>query len=206
MMIVIIATLASFLAIGIAVGMTSWDAIKANWSQYRCDPRYMAFASYADPKSTASDNFAFCMNQAAGNVWGIIVDQFNTYFGVVGDSITEMVGPLNAFRDVMSNIRKFLLDYTKQVLSKILNSMSSFSFILVKIRDILQRFVGEGYIAAYLAQTVVNFVWSFVTLCINIIKGFVYALLAISIILALFQPAHLVVAIVLASLIGAAGF
>ena len=106
----------------------------------------------------------------------------------------------------MSNIRNFMLEYTKQALSKITQTTSSFSFIIIKIRDILERFVAEGYIAAFLAQTAVDFIWSFVMLCINIIKGFVYALLAISIILALFQPALLILAILIAALIGASGF
>jgi hypothetical protein len=71
---------------------------------------------------------------------------------------------------------------------------------------VLRRFVGEGYIATFLVNTGVDFIMSFVYLCISIIKGFVYALLAISIILALFQPELLAVAVVLASLLAASGF
>jgi len=205
-MIVILATCASFLAMFIAMGLSNWETVKANWNEYRCDPRYMAFSSYADPKTSASENFTFCLNQAAGSVWGVVIDQFNSYFGVVNNSVSDMVGPLNGFRSVMSNIRNFMLEYTKQALSKITQTTSSFSFIIIKIRDILERFVAEGYIAAFLAQTAVDFIWSFVMLCINIIKGFVYALLAISIILALFQPALLILAILIAALIGASGF
>jgi len=55
-------------------------------------------------------------------------------------------------------------------------------------------------------NAIVDFIWSFVTLFISILKTFVFALLAISIILALFQPELLVVAIVLASMIAASGF
>jgi hypothetical protein len=40
----------------------------------------------------------------------------------------------------------------------------------------------------------------------SVIKTFVYTLLAISVILALFQPELLILAITLASLIGASGF
>jgi hypothetical protein len=70
----------------------------------------------------------------------------------------------------------------------------------------MNRFIGQGYIGAYLANVGIDFVVSFVMLCISIIKTFVYALLAISIILAFFQPELLALAITLASLIGASGF
>jgi len=89
---------------------------------------------------------------------------------------------------------------------KIANSASSISYILIKIRDVLKRFAGEGWIAVFLANTLIDSAVAFVMLCISIIKGFVYALLAISIILALFQPELLVFAITIASMLGASGF
>jgi hypothetical protein len=84
--------------------------------------------------------------------------------------------------------------------------MSSMTFILTKIRDVLKRFAGSGYVGAFIVNAGVDFIISFVMAIISVIKGFVYALLAISIILALFQPEMLVLAIVLASMIGASGF
>jgi len=103
-------------------------------------------------------------------------------------------------------IRGGMFSFTATTLSKAANSTSIFIHYLIKIRDVLKRFVGEGYIAGFLVNVIVDFIWSFVMLFISILKGFVFALLAISIILALFQPELLVVAIVLASMIGASGF
>ena len=99
-----------------------------------------------------------------------------------------------------------MLSFAAQTFGKITNSMSSITYIIIKIRDVLKRFVGEGWIAVFLANTLIDSAVSFVMLCISIIKGFVYALLAISFMLALFQPEMLVIAIVFASLLGAAGF
>lgn len=99
-----------------------------------------------------------------------------------------------------------MLAFATQTFGKIANSLGSFSYILIKIRDILNRFVGQGYISAFLASTGINFIISFIFTIIAVIKGFVFALLAISIILALFNPILLVFAIVIASLIGASGF
>ena len=100
----------------------------------------------------------------------------------------------------------FMLGFASSTFSKAASSTSVFVHYLIKIRDVLKRFVGEGYIGAFLVNAIVDFIWSFVTLFISILKTFVFALLAISIVLALFQPELLVVAVVLASMIAASGF
>jgi hypothetical protein len=69
----------------------------------------------------------------------------------------------------------------------------------------LKRFVGQGYIASYLTYILVSFLESFVTLFITILKTFIFIMLAISFVLALFQPEILAVVLVLASLLSAAG-
>jgi len=206
MIVVLIATALSLLGIGVAHGMGNWEKVKQNWQEYRCNPMYMPVAGLVRPDISASDNFVYCTNTFAANIWSIIQEQINVYFNVVGESIGQLAKPLDAFRNVISNIRKFLFSFMAQTMSKAAASTSVFLHYLTKIRDVMQRFVGQGYIGAYLVQVLVDFIWSFVTLFISIIKTFVFVLLAISFILALFNPALLVLAIVLASLIAASGF
>jgi hypothetical protein len=76
---------------------------------------------------------------------------------------------------------------------------------LNKIQDLIRRIVGEGYIAMFFGVTAISFIQGFVMLVIAVIKGFVIAMLAISVILALFQPEILVITLVIASLLAAAG-
>jgi hypothetical protein len=206
MIIVLIATILSVLGVAIAHGMGNWEQIKANWQEHRCNPMYMPVAEWIRPDVSGSDNFLYCTNTFATSVWSIIQAQINVYFKIVADSIGELASPLSAFRNVIANIRGFLFAFMAQTMSKAAGSTSVFLHYLAKIRDAMQRFAGQGYIGAYLVQVLVDFVWAFVTLFISIIKTFVFALLAISIILALFQPALLVLAIVLASLIASSGF
>jgi hypothetical protein len=99
-----------------------------------------------------------------------------------------------------------MLSFMAQTFGKITNSTAAISYILIKIRDVLSRFAGAGWISVFLSQTLIDFAMSFIFLCISIIKGFVIAMLAISIILALFQPEILILATILAALLGAAGF
>jgi hypothetical protein len=142
----------------------------------------------------------------AHSIFSVILDSLMSLFGNLTSSLSSITGSLGGFREVIVRIRKFMLSFATQTFGKIVNSLGAFSYILIKIRDILSRFVGQGYISAFLASTGINFIVSFIFSIIAVIKGFVFALLAISIILALFNPILLVFAIVIASLIGAAGF
>ena len=206
MIIVLAATVASMIAIMVAHGMGSWEHVKANWNDYRCNPMYMPVAGFVRPDVDTGENFVFCTNAMAAEFYKIILDQVQSYFGVLTGSLASMLAPLGLFHKVVSNIRGFMLTFAKLTLSKVASSMSVFLHYLNKIRDVLKRFVSEGYIGAYLAQVIVDFVWSFVTLFISIIKTFVYILLAIAVILALFNPVLLALAITLAALIAASGF
>ena len=182
------------------------DKIRLHWNEYRCNPIYIPFAGMIRPDIGVESNFQHCINQFSQSIFRFIIDELMSLFKTVTSGLTEMSETLPGMRSIFSRMRKVIFSFAAQTFGKIANSMSSISFILIKIRDILKRFVGEGYIAAFLAQTGMDFVVSFVMAIISVIKGFVYALLAISIILALFQPEMLVLAIVLASLLGASGF
>jgi hypothetical protein len=166
----------------------------------------MPFAGNIRPDVDTAENFAYCTNAMAGHFFGYIIDAINQLFSESAGALGEMADPLTAIRDMISKIRMFMLGFASTTFSKAASSTSVFVHYLIKIRDVLKRFVGEGYIGAFLVNVIVDFIWSFVTLFISILKTFVFALLAISIILALFQPELLVVAIVLASMIGASGF
>lgn len=75
---------------------------------------------------------------------------------------------------------------------------------MIKIQDVLKRFVGQGYITSYLVYILVSFMEAFVKLFISIIKAFVIATLAISAVLAIFQPELLAIALALAAILKAA--
>lgn len=182
------------------------DKIRLHWNEYRCNPMYIPFAGMIRPDIGVESNFQHCMNQFSHSIFKFFIDELMSLFKTVAMGLTEMSNTLPGMRSIFSSMRKVIFSFGAQTFGKIANSMSSITYILIKIRDILKRFVGEGYIAAFLAQTGMDFIISFVMAIISIIKGFVYALLAISIILALFQPELLVLAIIIASLIGASGF
>jgi hypothetical protein len=187
-------------------GSKSLDDIKDNWVEHRCNPMYIPFANYVRPDVTTAENFQYCMGQMSNQIFKPILDVVNQMFADIGMNLKEAVGPLGVFREMLTRTRKFMLSFASTTFSKIANSTSAFTFTLIKIRDLLGRFVGQGYIATYFLNTAFSFVISFIFLCITVIKIFVYSLLVISIILALFNPWMLAMAVTLASLIAASGF
>lgn len=183
----------------------SIDRIKSNWVEYRCNPFYMPFAGYMQEDVSTTENFQYCLNAIGSEALKLPLDAVNGVLGTVTDSVSEIAGPLDLFRQLFARIRKFMLSFTSTTLTKVTSSTSVFVFYLAKIRDVLKRFIGQGYIASYLAYVGVSFIESFVTLCITVIKSFIYAMLCIAIILALFQPEILAVVVVIASMLAAAG-
>jgi len=198
--------LVSLFAILVIHASSSLDKLKSNWNEYRCHPVYLPFAGFIRPDVSTSENFLHCINLMGSELMKPIMDELNNLFATVHSTLSEVTGPISLFREMFTRIRKFMLSFMSTTFSKITNSTGVFTHHLLKIRDMMNRFIGQGYIGAYLANVGIDFVVSFVMLCISIIKTFVYALLAMSIILAFFQPELLVLAITLASLIGASGF
>ena len=195
-----------FFAMGLIHASESIDTVKRNWNEYRCDPFYIPFAGVIRPDIGVEENFQHCMNMFGKSIFSFAIDSVMSLFKDLVSGIGELGSALPGFRDLLSKMRKSMLSFAAQTFGKITNSVGSITFILNKIQDILKRFAGEGYISIFLANTMIDSVMSFVMLCISIIKAFVYALLAISFVLALFQPELLVFAIVIASLLGSSGY
>lgn len=197
-----------FLFIGVALlahAAESLDSVRMNWNQYRCNPMYMPFAGMIREDTTTTQNFYQCMNLFGNEVLKVPLDGLGAGFKLVGSSLSELVAPIPLFRALFGRIRKFMLGFAATTFSKIASSSSVFIHYLIKIRDMLKRFVGQGYVASYLTYTLVSFLESFVVLFIAILKAFIGIMLAISVILALFQPELLAIVLVLASLLAAAG-
>jgi hypothetical protein len=181
------------------------DKMKLNWNEYRCNPIYIPFAGAIRPDVTTQENFLFCINQFSHEILKLALDPIHALLGTVTSSLGEFVKPVSLFRSVFSMIRKVIMKFGASTFSKIASSSSVFIHYLIKIRDVLNRFVGQGYIASYIVYVLMSFMEAFVKLFISIVKTFVIAMLAISFVLALFQPELLVITLVLASILSAAG-
>ena len=196
--------IAIFIAL-IGHASSSLDKVKQDWDTYRCNPMYMPFAGYIREDTDATKNFYQCMNFFGNEVMKGPLDGIASGFNLITLSLKEVIAPLPLFRDMFGRMRGFMFKFASATFSKIASSTSVFIYYLMKIQDMLRRFVGQGYIASYLTYILISFIESFVTLFISILKTFVYVMLAISFVLALFQPQLFVIVLVLASLLAASG-
>lgn len=195
----------ALLLTGIVHASESLEKVRDNWNEYRCNPIYVPFAGVVRPDVGVEKNFQYCLGQFSNEILKVPLDSINSLFSVMGASLSEFTGPMAIFRVMFSKLRGFVLSFTASTMSKAASSTSIFIHFLIKIQDIIKRFVGQGYISSYLTYLIFSFVEGFVVLFISILKGFVIAMLAISFVLALFQPELLAVTLVLASLIAASG-
>ncbi len=165
----------------------------------------MPFAGAIRDDVTAQENLLYCLNQMGNEVLKYPLDGIRQLLGTFTSSLGEITGSLGTFRSVFSTIRKFMLSFTASTMNKVASSSSVFIHYLIKIRDVLKRFVGQGYIVSYLTYVVFSFLESFIILFISILKTFVIIMLAISFVLALFQPELFAIVLALASILAAAG-
>jgi len=145
------------------------------------------------------------MNLIGKSVVTGMSDGLSSQFSIIGDMLSSISDPLAIFRTMIITMRKFIVSFASSTLGKASGPVSMFVYYLNRIQDLIRRIVGEGYIAMFFGVTAISFIQGFVMLVIAVIKGFVIAMLAISVILALFQPEILVITLVIASLLAAAG-
>jgi hypothetical protein len=190
---------------GIIHASYSLDKIRDHWNEYRCNPLYMPFAGAIRPDVSTQENFLYCINTLGNEVIKYPLDVIHMLLGTVVSALSEMTAPLGVFRNMFSRLRKFILSFTASTMSKATTSSSVFIHYLIKLRDLFKRFVGEGYIASLLTYTLFSFAESFVILFISIVKTFVFAMLAIAVVLALFQPELFAIVLVLTSILASSG-
>lgn len=173
--------------------------VRDNWSAYRCNPLFMLFAGWIDPTTGIDGNFRKCMNLYGKDLVGSMTDIFGAQIALVIEALTSILNPLKMFRTLFATIRKFILSFTNSTLQKASGPLSTFSYLMIKIQDLMRKMAASGYISAFFGLTVVSFIEGFVSLFISIVKGFIIAMLIIAVVLALFNFPLLALVLYIAS-------
>ena len=180
----------------------NFEDIKENWVKYRCHPAYMPFTSMFDEETSTAENFAFCTNAFAKEIFGHATEPVYKIFEMFNDIIKKFLGNINQFLAYLGGITKFILSYANSIFGKMFNSVSSLNLLIGKIRDLFQRIVGSAYYSAFVVQTMFSFIISIFSFSITLIKAVVIMLFALSFILALFFPVVLAFVIPLGVMVG----
>jgi hypothetical protein len=165
----------------------------------------MLFAGMVDPETGISGNFRNCLNLIGSSVASSMTDGIGSQFSLISGMLKDIANPLALFRQMISNIRKFIMSFASSTLSKASAPVGAFVYILNKINDLLRRMFGQGYVMAYFGMSAVGFMESFISFVLGVIKAFVVAMLIIAVILVLFQPQILAFALVIGASLRAAG-
>lgn len=173
--------------------------VRDNWSAYRCNPLFMLFAGWIDPTTGIDGNFQKCMNLYGKELVGSMTDIFGAQIALVIESLTSILNPLKMFRTLFATIRKFILSFTNSTLQKASGPLSTFSYVMIKIQDLMRKMSASGYISAFFGLTVVSFIEGFISLFISIVKGFIIAMLIIAVVLAMFNFPLLALVLYIAS-------
>lgn len=161
--------------------------LRNTWSLYRCNPLYMPFAGWIDPDEDAASNFRKCMNLMGKDLVGGMTDVFGAQISLIFESLTDILNPLKLFRSLFARIRGFILSFTNSTLQKASGPLSAFSFLLIKIQDLLRKMSASGYIGAFFGLTAISFIESFIAMFMNVVRAFVIAMLVIAVVLAFFN-------------------
>lgn len=181
------------------------DELRDDWSTYRCNPLYMPFASLINPAVSASDNFNLCMGLAGKNILKVPMDSVQGIMGAFKDTISSVADRLNIFRELQKRLGMVMITMATSTTSKISTMVGSLTFLLGKILDMLKRMATTGWIANMFAYTIFVSIKAFWNLAVSIIQAFLFAMLAISIILLFFNPILFAIVIALLAAFAAAG-
>lgn len=188
--------------IGYTYVQANLENLRDNWVQYRCNPMYMPFAGGIQPEISTLENFQFCVNAMAQDIFGVLMQPVNLIFGVFTGVVGMITHDLGYFRNFISGIMTFIASFVGDIFSKIQNTFGTMVSLMARIRDLTQRILGSAGYAATIMISTVKFIKALVGMLMSLIKTIVTILFAISIVLSFVFPPLLAFAIFLGNQIG----
>jgi uncharacterized membrane protein (DUF485 family) len=182
-----------------------FEDIKQNWPKYRCNPVYMPFAEFVQPEVSASMNFNQCIGLLSKEVLAVPMDSVQVYLSAFLDTIKSLTGKLNIFRSLRGKLAGVIMTMVNMTMGKLSALISTMSHSLVKVRDMMNRMAGTGYIGMLVSYTLFLSLKAFWSLAVSILRGFIYATIAIGFAVILFTFIPLALGLTLLAFFAAAG-
>ena len=114
--------------------------IKDDWTQYRCNPIIMPFASVFG-YDTAS-NFSFCIQNMMSSYMGYLMQPIKYSFSVLGNISKDINDALTGVRAFFNNIRNYIQNIIQSVFGVFLNILIEFQRVTINIKDIFGKLIG----------------------------------------------------------------
>ena len=115
---------------------TAISDIKANWSQYRCNPLYMPFSDNIE------QDFVYCVQNVQSSFMGYLLQPVNYIISNLTSMGSEFSDALNYANNLLSNIRSFFTKLVESIFGVFLNIIISFQRVIIGIKDLIGKMIG----------------------------------------------------------------
>jgi hypothetical protein len=135
--------------------MSNYQNVRANWSEYRCEPSITPFAKFYG--FSLEETVNFCIGQSvkehAPGVINPIYDGINKITGIVDGVYTKVEAVEGGVSGLLSGFKTFLVNFENSF--RLLGTRVRMSFI--RIKDIFARVYGIFIAFAYAAISAITF-------------------------------------------------
>lgn len=141
-------TLFVFIVFSYCKIMQTKEAIADDWINQRCKPQNMLFAGLiTHPEGTSafqytSDNFQYCVQNILTNVSGYALQPFQNMIASLTQVFDGFSKSIQQIREVSNNVRNSFKNFSKDVISRILNVMMPIQKIFIALMDTFQKIQG----------------------------------------------------------------
>ena len=124
--------------------------IKDNWSEYRCSPTYMPFASYLgqDP----IENFTFCVGNIQKDLMGFFLSPIQFVLGSIWETIQNILSSFAFIRIMLKKMRETFGFVIGDVYGMFVNILMQFQKLIIKTKDTAMKLIGIVTTFIYLIE------------------------------------------------------
>jgi hypothetical protein len=121
------------------------DEIANDWSNQRCNPKYIPFAGYithpdgTTPFDYTSENFQYCIQSIENDVTSTAVQPFSYLINASLGMLNMISEGTQKTREFLDLLRQRLRTFAEEVLHKILNVMIPLQSIIIALMDSLNK-------------------------------------------------------------------
>ena len=158
----IILVLIFFVIISYYQVFNNLQPIKADWFNQRCNPMVMPFAGLInppDPKKMSafdftSQNFTGCIQSILTDIIGVFLAPFHYLINSFTNILNGLHDAVQEIRKLFNSIRTATADVSSDVMGKILNVLIPIQYMVIKVKDIMNKTQGVVLAAIYMLMGV----------------------------------------------------
>ena len=124
------------------------EPIKGDWVNERCKPYVLPFAGIINkpPDQTAMDftnsNFTYCIQSILADLTNIFLQPIYYVTNIFQDIFKGLENAVNIIRAMFDTMRESIREVSEEIMSRILNLLTSLQVILIKLMDFFSKLKG----------------------------------------------------------------